>query len=140
MPPLAALIPPPYVCMMSTYMYVGPFHLAVLSVPIAQLQQATFVGLEFTNQKNGIHGEVIGLAWSGSHLWCPVATIICQVIYLWSITTRLTTPLYSYESTIPCHGMCAIQATQLTLHLHAAAQTISMPYGILPVDISACSL
>ena len=109
-------------------------------MPIAPLQQATFVRLEFTNQKNGVHGKVIGLAWSGSHLWCPVATIIHQVIYLWSITTRLTRPLYSYESTILCHGMHAIQATQLTLHLHAAALTIGMPYGILPRDIATNSL
>jgi len=47
-------------------------------------------------------------------------------------------PLYSYQSTIPTCGMYAVQAMQLTLlHLHAAVLTISMPYGILPMDVSA---
>jgi hypothetical protein len=41
-----------------------------------ELQSATFVTLEFTNQKNGVRGELISLGRSGHPTWCPVYTIV----------------------------------------------------------------
>lgn len=36
-----------------------------------QLHSATHVSLEFTNQKNGTKGELVGLGRSGHNLLCP---------------------------------------------------------------------
>jgi hypothetical protein len=36
----------------------------------AELHQVNFIALEFTNQKNGVHGELIGLGRSGHPRWC----------------------------------------------------------------------
>ena len=62
-------------------------------MPIEQVQQAHFASLTFTNQKNGVHGEVIGLARSGDPYVCPVQAIVRRVIYLRQNMAPLNTPL-----------------------------------------------
>jgi hypothetical protein len=41
-----------------------------------------YVALEFTNQKNGVRGELVGLGRSGHPTWCPVIVIINHIKHL----------------------------------------------------------
>jgi hypothetical protein len=120
-------------------LFIGPRRLCVLTSPPELLLNATFVGLEFTNQKNAVRGEVIGLARSGSPLWCPVAAVIRRLLYLRPLQAPPTTPLYSYLSPTS-QAWCAVTSAHLTTHLRAAAHAMGEPFGILPADISARSL
>ena len=47
-----------------------------------RMHQATFVSLTFTDQKNGVRGEVIGLGRSGDPYLCPVKAVVRRVVYL----------------------------------------------------------
>ena len=55
--------------------------------------QSRFASLTFTTQKNGIEGEVIGLACSGDPYVCPVKSIVRRVLYLRNHGAPPTTPL-----------------------------------------------
>jgi hypothetical protein len=59
-------------------------------------QRINFVALEFTNQKNGVRGELIGLGQSGHPTWCPVHTLIHRVRHLCAHNAPLHTPIYKY--------------------------------------------
>ncbi|KAL7523299.1 hypothetical protein ACHAWF_000463, partial [Thalassiosira exigua] len=52
-----------------------------------QLLQARFGSLTFTEQKNGVRGEVIGLECSGDPYLCPVKALVRRVFYLRSENT-----------------------------------------------------
>lgn len=65
----------------------------LISAPREQIQQARFASLTFTNQKNGVRGEVIGLAHSGNPYICPVQAIIRRVLYLHDHAANIVTPL-----------------------------------------------
>jgi hypothetical protein len=56
--------------------------LAHLQCPITKLHSATFACLEFTNQKNGVQGKLIGLSRSGNPAFCPVSALITRIIHL----------------------------------------------------------
>ena len=45
-------------------LFISDMHMALATSPLEQLWQARFAILTFTNQKNGVLGEVIGLACS----------------------------------------------------------------------------
>lgn len=120
-------------------LFLGARRLCVLTTPPDDLLNATFVGLEFTNQKNAVRGEVIGLARSGSPVWCPVSAVVRRVLYLRPLLAPPTTPLYSYLSPTS-QAWCAVTSAHLTTHLRAAAHAMGAPFGILPADISARSL
>jgi hypothetical protein len=64
--------------------------------PAAAHIRPTFVGLVFTNQKNGVRGEVIGLGQSGDPAFCPVAAITHRVQQLLFHGAPANTPLYTY--------------------------------------------
>ena len=57
-------------------LFIGHTRLHLANAPTSQLQQARFASLTFTNQKNGVRGEVIGLACSGDPFLCPVKAIV----------------------------------------------------------------
>jgi len=42
----------------------------------ADLQHMNYIALEFTSQKNGIRGELVGLGRTGHPTWCPVRVLI----------------------------------------------------------------
>jgi hypothetical protein len=65
-----------------------------LTCNLAELQSATFVGLPFCNQKNGVRGEIIGLGRSQHHAFCPVHAAISCITHLQCYNTPTTTPLY----------------------------------------------
>ena len=60
------------------------------------LAQVNFVALEFTTQKNGVRGELVGLGLSGHPTYCPVKALLRHVIHLKTYNAPPTTPLYSF--------------------------------------------
>lgn len=66
--------------------------------PNDDFQQVTYIPLEFTNQKNGVHGELIELGRSGRPIWCPVAAILKCIRHFHQHNGPPHTPLYQYYS------------------------------------------
>jgi hypothetical protein len=103
----------------------------------ANLRSATHVALEFTQQKNGVRGEMIGMGHSGVPQWCPVLAVIQHVLHFCLHRALPDTPLYSYSA----DGVwCAILSTHLTQHLRAAAHAMGAASGTTATDISVHSL
>jgi hypothetical protein len=101
------------------------------------LQSATHVALEFTNQKNGTRGELVGLGRSGHPTWCPVQAVLNRVLHLRLHHAPPVTPLFCYCS----NGRWqSITTTILTQHLRTAVAAIGATWGITPSDISIRSL
>jgi hypothetical protein len=61
------------------HLLINTRRLDVLAAPEHELHQANFVALEFTNQKNGVRGELVGLGHSGHPSWCPVQAILSRI-------------------------------------------------------------
>jgi hypothetical protein len=57
-------------------LFAGRRRLNISSCPEADFSLATFCTLTFTDQKNGVKGEVIGLGASGDPSFCPVKSMI----------------------------------------------------------------
>ena len=103
---------------------------------LASLKTATFATLTFTDRKNSVRGEVIGLGCSGGPVLCPVTSLIWRIINLHSHNTPPTSPLAQvftdkWESVTP---------TNITLTLHQQAVTFLLPASLgflLPSDVSA---
>jgi hypothetical protein len=63
------------------------------NIPLFLLDGATIVGLEFKMQKNGIAGELIGLANTTDPSICPVKAITCCIAHLRKHGGTANTPL-----------------------------------------------
>jgi hypothetical protein len=97
----------------------------------------TFAALEFTNQKNGVRGELIGLGLSGNANFCPVHAIRSRVLHLIQHRAPPTTPLftyYDYQLPIP------VTSTHLTAAIRVAVQVLRHQVGLHPADVSVRSL
>jgi hypothetical protein len=79
---------------------------------------ARFTSLTFTSQKNGVRGEVIGLACSGNPYLCPVKAITLRVLYLRSHSAPSSTPLARVF-----HTPDKVTATYLTDRIREAVTT-----------------
>jgi len=55
------------------------------------LAQVNFVALEFTTQKNGVRGELVGLGLSGHPTYCPVKALLRHVSHLKTYNAPPTT-------------------------------------------------
>ena len=77
-------------------LFIGDTRIDLTTAPIEQVQQAHFASLTFTNQKNGVRGEVIGLAHSGDPNLCPVLS----AEYSTFADTRLRATLQLHESLV----------------------------------------
>jgi hypothetical protein len=109
-----------------------PFHAAEIT-----LRSATHVALEFTNQKNGVRGELVGLGRSGHPHWCPVVAVIQRVLHLRLHQAAPSTPLYTYYDRNRPHS---ITTCTLTSQLRHTVSAIGAQWGIGPSDISIRSL
>jgi hypothetical protein len=78
----------------------------------------TKVALEFDRQKNGVRGEMVGLAPSGHDRWCPVKILSKRVSALRQQGASADTPLYAYRNTT--NQWAAVTPKDLTTHLRAA--------------------
>jgi hypothetical protein len=107
-----------------------------LLAPIHILSTATFVCLEFTTQKNGIRGELIGMGRSGHPSFCPVQACINCITHLRQHSALRYTPLYSYFVT----EWFRVSTTTLTTELRLAVTALGAEVGLTPIDVSIRSL
>jgi hypothetical protein len=118
------------------HLCIGQQCLPHLTCPVTSLDASSFVCLEFTNQKNGVRGELIGLSRSGNPAFCPVQACINRVKYLRNLNAQPTMPLYAFFS-IYWQGITTSALTselRNTIHVHGAS------VGLSPSDISIRSL
>jgi hypothetical protein len=118
-------------------LYRNQLRLDYMTAPLQHLHTATAVALEFTNQKNGVRGELVGLRRSGHPTLCPVVAVVNRLIHLRLHRAPPTTFLYQHYDGVK---WAAIDASALTATLRQAAHATGGPYGIVPADISARSL
>ena len=95
-------------------------------------QVGKFASLTFTTQKNGVRGEVIGLACSGDPYLCPVQAIIRRVLYLRSHLAPPTTPLARVF-----HTPDKVTASYLTARIREAVRSCGPDLGFLPAEVLA---
>jgi hypothetical protein len=80
-------------CLKDVQLFIGPCNLNLQTLSPAELAQAHFRSLTFTDQKNGVRGEVIGQALTGDSFICPVKALVRCVFSLRSHNAPHTTPL-----------------------------------------------
>ena len=115
--------------------FVGPQRLNLLTASTAQLQAATFVSLTFTEQKNGVRGEVIGLGRSGNPNLCPVNALVRRVLHLRQHNAAMNTPLLRVFVN---SRWKKITPAAITRALRDAVIFLSpASLGFLPTDVSA---
>ena len=113
-------------------LFIGDTRLPILAAPECELRLARFASLTFTTQKNGVRGEVIGLACSGDPYLCPVQAIIRRVLYLREHTAPPTTPLARVFNTPD-----KVTASYLTVQIRDAVAACGPHLGFLPTEVSA---
>jgi hypothetical protein len=111
--------------------------LDVFRCPEHQLTTATHVALEFTKQKNGVRGELVGLGRSAHPYLCPVKVMIWRIVHLRIHRAHPTMPIYQYHTTTTWQH---IATTDITRQLRAATTVLGQAVGITPADISVRSL
>jgi len=94
----------------------------------------TYIGLEFSTQKNCVKGKIIRVSKSSTNIWCPILAGIHRVIALWWASASLDTPLHACREAGKWWGT---KAAHITYQLHTI---IGAQYGLAPVNISAYSL
>jgi len=118
------------------HLMVGCCRINHLNFPRHNLHAATFACLEFTSQKNGVRGKLIGLGRSGCTAFCPVTALINRINHLRDHDAIPSMPLYAYHTT----RWEAVTASILTTMLHQSATVLGPTFGLAPVDISVQSL
>jgi hypothetical protein len=111
--------------------------LDVMACTETDLNSANFVALEFTNQKNGVRGELVGLGRSGHPILCPVIAMIQRFRHFRLHRAPAQSPLYAYHNGSQWQQ---ITTTTLTQHLRWATSALTATTGISPDDISIRSL
>ena len=101
------------------------------------LNTATHVALEFTTQKNGVRGQLVGLGRSGHQFLCPVLATIARLKHLRLHRAHPSTHLYQY---FDGRRWAAISTGELTQHFRVATMLLGHVVGITPADISIHSL
>ena len=122
-------------------LFIGMARLDLLSASDADLNAATFTSYTFTNQKNGVRGEVIGLGRSGSPLACPVLATVRRLLHLRAHNASPNTPLATYYRT--SHGRTTrhpVTPPDITAILRMSVHALGPTLGFLPSDITARSL
>jgi hypothetical protein len=119
-------------CLKDVQLFIGPTRLHLATAPIEQLRQARFASLTFTTQKNGVRGEVIGLACSGDPYLCPVKAIIRRILYHRQHTSPPDTPLARVFN-----SSTSVTSTTITSCIREAVTYLGPDLGFLPSDVSA---
>jgi len=113
-------------------LFIGNTRIDLTTAPIQQIQQAHFASLTFTNQKNGVRGEVIGLARSGDPYLCPVLSIIRRVLYLRRHSAPSSTPIARVFG-----ATSTVTAAAITTCIRDSVTHLGPQLGFLPSDVSA---
>ena len=93
------------------------------------------MSLTFTDQKNGVRGEVIGLGRSGNPNLCPVNALVRRILHLRQRNAAPNTPLSRVHN-----GTRWVKVTpsMITKALRDAVTYLSpASFGFLPIDVSA---
>jgi hypothetical protein len=106
--------------------------------PIADIMNATFASLIFTNQKNAVRGEKIGHARTGHSFSCPVLALICHIVHLRHYNAPPTAPLYLQF--LRPSTTSSVTAARITTMLRHSATALYLQLGINPLHISTRSL
>lgn len=94
------------------------------TIPMEMLEMVTYVGLLFTEQKNGIKNETIGLTRSRDLTACPVLAAIRRVRHLREHQAPPTTPLFMYYKQGTQHR---ITDRMIIEHLRLAGTAVQQP-------------
>ena len=114
---------------------VGSQYLDIFTATPEQLNTATFASLTFTDQKNGVRGEVIGMSTSGDPHFCPVKALVRRIIHLRSHNAAPTMPLGMYFDR---NKWRPVSPTAITATLRAAVTFLGpSTLGFLPKDVTA---
>ena len=116
-------------------LFIGQSRIDIATATEAQIRCATFVSLTFTDQKNGVRGEVIGLGRSGDAFLCPVLAVIRRVLHLRAHNADPTTPLATVFT-----SPRKVTPSVITDTLRDTVRCIGPSLGFLPDDVSARSL
>ncbi|KAL3823338.1 hypothetical protein ACHAXA_010473, partial [Cyclostephanos tholiformis] len=103
-----------------------------VSAPSEQIRQARFASLTFTTQKNGVRGEVIGLACSGDPFLCPVKALVRRVLYLRQHAATPDTPIARVFNSVH-----SVTSSTITSCIREAVAFLGPNLGFLPSDVSA---
>jgi hypothetical protein len=107
------------------------------SCSTAEFDLSDFATLEFTTQKNGVKGEVVGLGCTGEY-FSPVKALQRRVQHLLAHGASPDTPLASYYD---AGTWFRITPSQVTTALRSAVATFDPnTLGFSPSDVSARSL
>jgi hypothetical protein len=88
-------------CLKDVQLFIGPCCHNLQTSSTATLTQACFGSLTFTDQKNGIRGEVIGQASMGNSFVCPVRHL-CDAFFTSSPKMRhLLHPFHGFSTYLP---------------------------------------
>jgi hypothetical protein len=118
-------------------LFIGRQRVNLLTCSDARVESTTFGTLEFTTQKNGVRGEVIGLGSTPAY-FCPVKALQRRVLHLRHHSAPPTTPIASYFLTGRWHR---ISPSHITDALRATVATCDSNHlGFLHTDVSARSL
>lgn len=108
------------------------------SIPIATLQSAVRVNLNFTTQKNGERNESIAHGDTGDPLLSPVQAVRRRVEHLRLHNASPDTPLFTVF--MPTGRRSKVTSTNLTVALRASCKHIGPSLGLTSSDISARAL
>ena len=109
---------------------------------LAELSQARFASLTFTDQKNGVRGEVTGLACSGDPYPCPVLALILirHITHLWANSASSNTPIVRVFHHPNSPSKSKVTPAVITKQLRQAVQFLGPDLGFLLLDVLAQSL
>jgi hypothetical protein len=113
-------------------LFIGPCNLNLQTSSTAELAQARFWSLTFTDQKNGVRGKVIGQASIGDSFICPVKALVRRVLYLRSHNAPPTRPLSRVFNT-----SSRVTPSVLTATLRDSVQYLGHDIGFPPPKVSA---
>jgi hypothetical protein len=94
------------------------------TISLHLMHLVSYLGLTFTLQKNGFHGELIDLTTTGASIACPVRLIICRVQQVRAYTNASDTPLYAYFD--QAGEQRRVSDRHLTAHLWIAATLLGL--------------
>ncbi len=118
-------------CLKDVQLFIGPRCLNLQISSAAELTQALFGSLTFTDQKNGVRGKVIGQASTGNCFVCPVKALVRCILYLRSHDLPPTTPLSRVFNT-----PSQVTPSVLTATLRDCVQYLGPNLGFLHSEVS----
>jgi hypothetical protein len=118
-------------------LYVGCRRVLAPLATDADLDRTTFVTLTFTNQKNAVRGEVIGLGPSGDPFVCPVKAITSRVRHLRLHNAPPNTPLCLYYQNNKARY---VTPADISTTLKSSVLALGPALGFTSKEVSARSL